>query len=40
MNHQYDETRYAHLYIPDLMFMTDKRPLLFFEIDFSSVSTN
>jgi hypothetical protein len=40
MNHQYDETRYSHLYIPDLMFMTDKRPLLFFEIDFSSVSTN
>jgi hypothetical protein len=40
MNHQYDETRYSHLYIPDLMFMTDKRPLLFFEIDFSSVSKN
>jgi hypothetical protein len=40
MNHQYDETRYSHLYIPDLMFMTDKRPLLFFEIDFGSVATN
>ncbi len=40
MNHQYDETRYSHLYIPDLVFMTDKRPLLFFEIDFSSVSKN
>lgn len=40
MNHEYDAIRYSHLYIPDLIFMTDKRPLLFFEIDFSNVSIN
>jgi hypothetical protein len=40
MNHEYEAIRYSHLYIPDLTFMTDKRPLLFFEIDFSNVSIN
>jgi hypothetical protein len=33
MNHNFDAIRYAHLYIPDLWFMTDKKALFFFEID-------
>ncbi len=33
MNHDFSAIRNSHLYIPDLAFMTDKKALLFFEID-------
>ncbi|MBZ5662441.1 MAG: hypothetical protein LAO08_18725 [Acidobacteriia bacterium] len=33
VNHDFNAIRYAHLYIPDLSFMTDKKALFFFEID-------
>ena len=33
LNHDFDAIRYAHLYIPDLVFMTDQKALFFFEID-------
>jgi hypothetical protein len=33
MNHDFDAVRYTHLYLPDLWFMTDKKALLFFEVD-------
>jgi hypothetical protein len=36
LNHEFNAIRYAHLYIPDLVFMTDKKALFFFEIDLST----
>ncbi len=33
LNHDFGAIHYAHLYIPDLVFMTDKKALFFFEID-------
>jgi hypothetical protein len=33
LNHDFDAIRNAHLYIPDLSFMTDNKALFFFEID-------
>ena len=33
LNHDFDAIRNTHLYIPDLIFMTDKKQLFFFEID-------
>ena len=33
MNHDFSAIRNAHLYIPDLAFMTDNKALFFFEID-------
>jgi hypothetical protein len=33
MNHDFGAIRYAHLYLPDLWFMTNKKALLFFEVD-------
>jgi hypothetical protein len=33
LNHDFGAIRSSHLYIPDLAFMTDKKALLFFEID-------
>lgn len=33
MNHDFDAIRNTHLYVPDLIFMTDKKQLYFFEID-------
>jgi hypothetical protein len=33
LNHDFGAIRNAHLYIPDLAFMTDNKALLFFEID-------
>ena len=33
MNHDFDAIHYAHLYVPDLSFMTDNKALFFFEID-------
>jgi hypothetical protein len=36
MNHDFDAIRYAHLYIPDLWFMTNKKALLFFDVDLST----
>jgi hypothetical protein len=33
MNHNFGAIRNAHLYIPDLAFMTDNKALFFFEID-------
>ncbi len=35
MNHHYDLVSYARLYIPDLKFMEDSKPLLYFEVDLS-----
>jgi len=40
MDHQFDAIRYSTVYIPDLFFMTDKKALLFFEIDLHPVSSN
>ena len=40
VNHQFDAIRYSSVYIPDLIFMTDKKALLFFEIDLHAVSSN
>jgi len=40
VDHQFDAIRYSSVYIPDLEFMTDKKALLFFEIDFHAVSSN
>jgi len=37
MNHHWDAVRRSHLYIPDLIFMTDKKALFFFEVDLSVV---
>jgi len=33
MNHDFGAIHYAHLYIPDLAFMTDHQALFFFEVD-------
>jgi hypothetical protein len=33
LNHDFSAIRNAHLYIPDLAFMTDNKALFFFEID-------
>ncbi len=33
MDHDFSAIRTAHLYIPDLMFMTNKKALFYFEID-------
>jgi hypothetical protein len=40
VNHQFDAMRYTSLYVPDLIFMTDKKALLFFEIDLHAVPSN
>jgi hypothetical protein len=40
VDHNFDAIRYSSVYIPDLIFMTDKKPLLFFEIDLRAVSSN
>jgi hypothetical protein len=40
VDHNFDAIRYSSVYIPDLIFMTDKKPLLFFEIDLHAVSSN
>src|SRR6266481_5402418 len=40
VDHQFDAIRYSSVYIPDLVFMTDKKALLFFEIDLRPVSSN
>lgn len=34
LNHDFSAIHNSHLYIPDLSFMTDKKALFFFEIDF------
>jgi len=33
LNHDFNAIRYAHLYIPDLAFMTNNKALFFFELD-------
>jgi hypothetical protein len=33
VDHQFDVIRYSSVYIPDLYFMTDRKALLFFEVD-------
>ena len=38
LDHDFDAIRNTHLYIPDLSFMTDNKPLFFFEIDLAAVS--
>ena len=40
VNHQFDAIRYSSVYVPDLTFMTDKKALLFFEIDLHVVPSN
>ncbi len=40
MNHHFDAVRRSHLYIPDLIYMTDKKALFFFEIDLSVAPVN
>ena len=40
VDHQFDAIRYSSVYIPDLFFMTDKKALLFFEIDLHPASSN
>ena len=40
VDHQFDAIRYSSIYIPDLEFMTDKKALLFFEIDLHAVPSN
>jgi hypothetical protein len=37
LNHDFGAIHYAHLYIPDLSFMTDNKALFFFEIDLGDV---
>jgi len=39
MNHDFEAIRHAHLYIPDLAFMTNNTALFFFEIDLGIAST-
>lgn len=39
LNHDFDAIRHAHVYIPDLAFMTDNKALFFFEIDLGMEST-
>ncbi len=40
VDHQFDAIQYSSVYIPDLVFMTDKKALLFFEVDLHAVSSN
>jgi hypothetical protein len=40
VDHQFDAIRYSTIYIPDLFFMTDKKALLFFEIDLHPAPAN
>ena len=40
VDHQFDAIRYSSVYIPDLYFMTDKKALLFFEIDLHAAPSN
>jgi hypothetical protein len=39
LNHEFGAIRNSHLYIPDLVFMTDNKALFFFEIDLSEASS-
>jgi len=39
MNHDFGAIHYAHLYIPDLAFMTDNKALFFFEIDLANAAS-
>jgi hypothetical protein len=38
LNHDFSAIHNSHLYIPDLSFMTDKKALFFFEIDFGDAA--
>jgi hypothetical protein len=38
MNHDFEAIRHAHLYIPDLTFMTTHKALFFFELDLGAVA--
>jgi hypothetical protein len=38
LNHDFSAIHNSHLYIPDLSFMTDKKALFFFEIDFGETA--
>ena len=40
VDHQFDALRYSSVYVPDLFFMTDKKALLFFEIDLRPASSS
>jgi hypothetical protein len=40
VDHHFDAIHYSTIYIPDLFFMTDKKALLFFEIDLHTASSN
>jgi hypothetical protein len=40
VDHHFDAIRYSSVYVPDLSFMTEKKALLFFEIDLRPVSSN
>ena len=40
VDHQFDAIRYSSVYIPELFFMTDKKALLFFEIDLRPAPSN
>ncbi len=40
MNHDFGAIRDAHLYIPDVWFMTNKKALLFFDVDLSASRTH
>ena len=39
LNHDFSAIHNSHLYIPDLSFMTDKKALFFFEIDFGEAAS-
>jgi hypothetical protein len=39
MNHDFGAIHYSHLYIPDLVYMIDKKALFFFEIDLAEAPT-
>jgi hypothetical protein len=38
MNHDFEAIRHAHLYIPDLAFMTNNKALFFFELDLGAIA--
>lgn len=40
VDHDFDAIHNAHLYLPDLSFMTDAKPLFFFEIDLADAPAN
>jgi hypothetical protein len=40
VDHQFEVLRYSSVYIPDLSFMTDKKALLFFEIELRPAPNN